>query len=418
MDTQSILIGSYATVAGGSSSFAAGEATGSRLVQWGNDAGTMTLRLAGGVDLVNSDAFTRSFALPGQDGASGTLGLMPAFIAGAVTASKGQIVFSNANSISFGLSTAGASATLTVTAALGGAALAVPGSTNGGTLAVFSNANNMSFGLAGSTLTASVNGIRSLTAAGGGISSGTASLGSGGGYAFGLSTQTNGSRTLTAQQAPVSYWDNSGALEQMQCLNYGEVSSGLSLQRVQLPRMTATRVDVPVYLSSVFGGSGAGTYTLAAALYTMSGSTAGLASSASQSVGFASGTNSTASSVHAAQAGSRWRSVSAAFSVTPGEYLLGLAIAGLASNGAANMAFSMFGVPPPSEPWNNGEPGFTNATPAFAFGVYTGDLTTALGNYTPVLPATIQLSQIIQTALSSAPAVGVQAPFARLVGSQ
>jgi hypothetical protein len=84
--------------------------------------------------------------------------------AGAASNNLSAFVFSNSNNVSFGLNGSTITATATVATSLTNINISADGSSNNLSALVFSNANNVTFGLNGSTMTASASVASSLTA--------------------------------------------------------------------------------------------------------------------------------------------------------------------------------------------------------------------------------------------------------------
>lgn len=438
MDTQSILIGSYATVAGMSSTFGVGpDGPAAVLVQIGGDGDPNTLRLggpeAGGVELRQTDLGTGRYAVL-QAGTTGTLALITAVAAGGVTLTNGQLVLSNGG-LAFGLSVSTGGATLTAVPAAGGGRIAVPGSTVSSGTVVVSASNNLSFGLSQSTqLTANASVLRAVSA---NVSAtGTVSFGTGD-VNFGINGQT-----VTAVPYRVSYYQQSrGSGSRVDANLTTNDSRNHSFQRFSITNpLEATRLDVLMGLTGVAtevqpGAVAApgGTYTAVAALYTINGSTIGTVSTGSQTVSWASqitDVGNTAASEWAGQSGFKWRSIPlGTWSLTPGEYMLMLRVSGqtvrtgdtlgalmiargvgqfaaFASNTIFQRQITLMAPGPASQ----------NFTPEFGDGQYTG---TAPPTATAL--STVHLSAIAQTGFwvgtggQSYPVV--QQPYFRLLGT-
>lgn len=170
------------------------------------------------------------------------------------------------------------------------------------------------------------------------ISAGTASMSAGqvvfsnsNGISFGLSGST-----VTAQMPAVSYWDNLGQLPpsvQVAAVTDSTQTGAVSFERVRVgSQIFATRLDVLANLSATQFTSTAG-YQLYVGIFTLNASTASIASTGSVEVTFstAAGGNVTE---YGGQNGLRWRSVPlGAWSVTPGDYLLGFYVLNDKTNG-------------------------------------------------------------------------------------
>jgi hypothetical protein len=184
--------------------------------------------------------------------------------AGTQTATSGTVFFSNSNGVSFGMLgssviTASALANINVSA----------GTTSNNLSAItFANSNNVSFGLNGSTMTASI-------AIGGTVS-------------------------CFSQDADF-------------VTNFPVGQAILSLQKLSLPmNLSATQLAM---LADFRGNAlSSGAVTVNHAVYTLSGSTASLASSGSRSISWGAPQYSNAS-------GTRYRTIGVSYAMTPGDYL-------------------------------------------------------------------------------------------------
>jgi hypothetical protein len=246
--------------------------------------------------------------------------------AGTQTASTGTVVFSNSNGISFGLSGSqtltainDAARILAVRDAGGGETqLGFKGNTIG-----FSGENGITWGTrsnAGNSvsyITASVSREPSIAAGTQTASSGTVVFSNANGVSFGLNGQTLTASVSTA--APqISFWDASAAGE-LAAVS-AEVTR-LLFQRINIPnQLLATRAQLMQAISN--SNNAGGTVAFSFGVYTMSGSTASLASSASRSFAY----NSTlAGSSYTDLQGTRYRSMTlGTWSLTPGDYLFAL----------------------------------------------------------------------------------------------
>lgn len=214
-----------------------------------------------------------------------------AISAGTQLASSGTVVFSNSNNVSFGMSN---SSVVTAVALVNVSA----GTTSNGLSAiVFNDANGVSFGLNGSTLTASV----SPAAATGSV--------------FAFSQDADFVTNFPASQAAVSFQKLSLALD-----------------------LSATQLAILAAVSATTSGA----VTVSHAVYTMSGTAASLASSASRAFSWVAGTATTASSLYGGVSGTRYRTVPVDYAMTPGDYLFGWAIS--TANGESVNVFGRAGL--------------------------------------------------------------------------
>jgi hypothetical protein len=216
-----------------------------------------------------------------------------ALSAGTQLATSGTVAFSNSNNVSFGMS--GSSA---VTAS---AAFKISAGTTSQFLSAvtFSNSNGVSFGLDGSTITASI-----------GTSAQAATV-------FAFSQDADFVTKFSIAQA---------------ALSFQKLSLPLNLSATQLVFLAAISGDV---LSS-------GALTVSHAVYTMSGSTASLVSSASRSLSWAPGAATTTASIYGGVSGTRYRTMSVSYAMTPGDYLFAWAFS--TANGALVQAFGRAGL--------------------------------------------------------------------------
>jgi hypothetical protein len=277
-----------------------------------------------------------------------------------------------------------------------------------GTL-VFANSNGVSFGLSGSSqITASVIPTLSIQIQ---DATGTVNfvLSSGGmtfvnnasGAKFGTSALGGGSVGISAKTlSTVSYMVNNG-------YDRGVFVGGISVGTLHLAPfradnfISATRMDMIWDVANV--SSAGATVSQLLGLYTMSGSTIGIVSTASRSWGY----NSTAASSSFTQiSGTRYRSMSLAggtWFLTPGDYILGamFTISTSQSSGTHRVMggrdISIVGAEYPL--------GLGSAVPYWNGGFYS--VTTG------ALPATIQLSEMVITGQDDI----IWVPFVTLAGT-
>lgn len=320
-------------------------------------AGTQTAT-SGTVVFVNSNGVT--FGMSGSSAitASYTQSTSPAAIsAGTTSASSGTIVFSNSNNVSFGMNGNTVTASATVASSQGSINFSAGTTSQNLSAITFSNSNGVSFGLNGSTLTASI--ATSLSAIN--LSAGTTSqnlsaftLSNSNNVSFGL----NGSTVTASAQINVSAGTTSQNLSALTFSNSNGVSFGLngstlsasiassigmfsqdvdfvtnfqfsqatmSIQKVSFPMyLSATQLGVLMDIQQQTAGANStrtGALTISHAVYTLNGLTASLASSGSREVSWASGSQTTASSIYGGISGTRYRTIGVNYSLTPGDYL-------------------------------------------------------------------------------------------------
>jgi hypothetical protein len=106
--------------------------------------------------------------------------------------------------------------------------------------------------------------------------------------------------------------------------SFGSSNAGLSLLPVQIPvNVDATRIVLLGHLTGASNSSGS--LSISIGVYTLSGSTASLASSTSRLIAWTSGTtNTTAGGAFGGQSGTRYRSLDlgGTWLFTPGNYLM------------------------------------------------------------------------------------------------
>lgn len=236
-----------------------------------------------------------------------------AIAAGTQTATSGTVVFSNSNGISFGMSN---SSIVTATADYVRSISA--GTTNAtGNQIVFSNSNGFSFGANGATVTASfnaTNGIQGIIAGTQTATSGSVSFVNTNGFTFGMSNSSLISATYERRVSMFSQWAEFDT-------NFQITPATVSFQKVSMPmHLSATQMAIMMALTGASNSSGA--ITVTAGLYTMAGSTASLATSASRVISWTSGSDTSASSRYGGVSGTRYRTIGFNASMTPGDYLL------------------------------------------------------------------------------------------------
>lgn len=242
--------------------------------------GTTSNALTAFASLVFGDANNVSFGLNGSTitasaGVAGPSGI--ALSAGTTLASTGTVVFSNSNGISFGLNGN------TVTAAVAGAGPAAinisAGTTSNFSSAfTFDDANGVSFGLNNGHLTASI-------------------------------TPVIGVGTITAFSQDADF-----------VTNFLAVPGVMSFQKLSLPmNLQATQLALIADLNNGFSNS-SGAVTISHAVYTLSGQTAHLASSASRQIFWGAASAGT-SGPYQSVSGTRYRTLAVSYSMPPGDYL-------------------------------------------------------------------------------------------------
>jgi hypothetical protein len=245
-----------------------------------------------------------------------------AIAAGTQTGTSGTILFSNSNGVTFGMSNSSiVTASIAAQSTAPGAIAAGTQTATSGTI-VFSNSNGVTFGMSNSSvITASFNGAQST--APGAIAAGTQTATSGtvvfsnsNGISFGMSNSSQVTASFIGHSITAfSQWAEWNT-------NWTVSAASFSMQKVSMPMvLSATRAQLLMALSGNTNSSGA--MTVSIGIYTMSGSTASLASSGSAQVSWTSGSLTTASSQYGGVSGTRYITVPANFSMTPGDYMIG-----------------------------------------------------------------------------------------------
>ena len=271
-----------------------------------------TTRITSG-EAVFSNSNGISFGVAGNT-VTATADYVRSISAGTTNATGNQIVFSNSNSVSFGANGATITASISTLPETPFAISAGTQSVSTGTV-VFSNSNGVTFGMSGSSrITATVDAIKSISAGTTRITSGEAVFSNSNGFSFGVNGQTI-TATYERRVTAFSQWAEFGT-------NFSISNATLSLQKVSMPmHLSATRAVVLMDLTGNSGSTGA--LTVSMAVYTLSGSTASLASSASRQISWTSGSETTASSIYGGVSGTRYRTLGINVSMTPGDYLFG-----------------------------------------------------------------------------------------------
>jgi hypothetical protein len=121
--------------------------------------------------------------------------------------------------------------------------------------------------------------------------------------------------------------------------NFQITQSFVSFQKLSMPmNLSATQL---AFLADFEGATNSsGGVCISHALYTISGSTASLASSASRYLSWTSGSQTTTASVYGGASGTRYRTIGVNYSLTPGDYLAAWWVATV-----NNVTCAMFGRP-------------------------------------------------------------------------
>jgi hypothetical protein len=236
--------------------------------------------------------------------------------AGTTSNNLSAVTFSNSNNVSFGLQGSTLTASATFASTQGSLNLSAGTTSNFASAFTFENANGISFGLNASTITASI--ATSLSAIN--VSAGTTSnnlsavtFANANNVSFGLNgsvvTASAVAQTVTAFSQDADF-----------VTGFVAGQGSLSLQKLSLAmNLQATQLALIADFNGRSGSSGA--VTISHAVYTLSGATARLASSASRAISWTSGSATSASAQYGGVSGTRYRTLGVSYAMTPGDYL-------------------------------------------------------------------------------------------------
>jgi len=264
--------------------------------------------------------------------------------AGTTGTTQGTYVLAGGNQITLSQSTAaGSVATVTISGrdAVFGAGVSNVGNTAGSTgttfgTIVFAGGNNITLSqstAAGSLATITVSAANSATVVSGiGVSTGGNTLGSTGTTLGTVVLAAIGNVTLSQSTAAGSLATISVSVQNQrmtaftfptdfQETNFTISNATLSLLKMFVPLdITATRVQVLMDLTGNSNSTGA--LTMSLGIYTLSGSTASLATSGSRNLTWTSGSATTVSTIYGGVSGTRYRTLGINLTITPGDYLV------------------------------------------------------------------------------------------------
>jgi hypothetical protein len=356
----------------------------------GNTAGVMaqvssgTLTLAGGANITLSQNGNAVSIIGGAGGGGGI-----AAAAGTQTATSGTVAFVNSNGVTFGMSGSTAISASVAAQSADTMGIYAVGNTTGASSSNTFDVRSLSFQGAGIISVGMTNGsvVVSASAAGAGdgvniIAAGTQTANTTGtvvfsnsnGYSFGMS---NNSR-VTINGPTLNYYE-----PLVPAHSQAVLQGTIPLQPIQVPfNINATQLNIMLCHSGSSSAGASATFTVG--IYTMSASTASLASSTTMTFGY----NSTAAaSSYSNFSGTRIFSFSlGTWNITPGNYLLGFNH----SSSTSGTALSLSYVLNRSNYTLQGEaPGGGNYTRAYGPGFYSVSSAS--------LPSSIHLTQNIQT---------------------
>jgi len=327
---------------------------GNTLGNTGTTIGTVVLAGIGAVTLSQSTAAgslaTISISVPAQtiQPAVSAIGVSTGGnTAGNTGTTQGTYVLAGGNQITLSQSTAaGSLATVTISGrdAIFGAGISTGGNTSGtsgtvtGTLVLAGIGNltlSQSTNTAGATISisggtaAAVTAVSAIGVSTGGNTAGNTGTTIGTVVLAGIGNVTLSQSTAAGSQATISISVQPLTVTQFcfpddfQETNFTISNATLSLQKMWIPfNITATRMQVLMDLSGNSNSTGA--LTISVGIYTLSGSTASLASSGSRNLTWTSGSATTVSSVFGGVSGTRYRTLGINLSMSPGDYLVGV----------------------------------------------------------------------------------------------
>lgn len=354
-------------------------------------AGTTNNSTLTGLSFANGSGV--SFGLNGATVTASVASNTPGAIsAGTSSFTLGTAVFANSNGVSFGASngtvTASVAAQTGTQAAIGAGSVTTPAGT-----IIFSNGSGVSFGMAGSTVTASVAAETPFAISAGtqSVSTGTLVLSNSNGISFGMS----GSSRVTANYA--SYVSMFGQNTDAQN-TYAASINTLSLWPVTIPvYISATGVAFAVSMQLSSASTGAWSHSFG--IYTLSGVSASLASSALGQFSFTSGSDTTASNIFAGASGLRYRTFTINANLTPGVYLFALHIQ---TSGGNSVSLSLAG---------GGAQAMIGSYQGFDTNMWLGGISNS--SFTSAMPASIAANNTNYQRT----AIGVRGPLFWLVGT-
>lgn len=246
------------------------------------------------------------------------------------------------------------------------------------------------------------------------------------GVTFGMSGSSQITASVAAGGARVSFWDNSRGNLMSASMSSASVFDGnnvwASVQRISFGQsMALTRLE---YIANFAGngsvGGNAATIqgqAVSFGIYTMSGSTASIVSTFSQSYSYNNTTTASSTSNDGGQSGLKWRTMSLSTAViTPGEYLLAIGMSATAASAGATSfrGISAFGG---LHTTNLPYAGLTTNVTRDYF--YDGVVLLTAASTTATLPNSIHLSAI-NSAFTNPASINAQfplQPYLRLLGT-
>lgn len=258
--------------------------------------------------------------------------------AGGVTATSGTVIFSNSNGVSFGLNgqtmtashngiTSQTNQQMTLFAT-GNTTQSSTGTTNASSV-IFRGEGVASVGITNGSIVVSVPaggnvaayGVSNLGNSAGDTGTRTGTMVFAGVNGITLSQSTGAaSNTISIMGPRVSVFSHPG---DWHATNFTISNATLSLHKFSVPNViTATRIQVLMDLTGNSNSSGA--LSMSFAFYTLSGSTASLATSGSRELSWTSGSETSASTRYGGVSGTQFRTIALNATVQPGDYLLGV----------------------------------------------------------------------------------------------
>lgn len=268
--------------------------------------------------IVFSDSNNVSFGMVGSTITATVIGAIASINLSAGTTSNlaSAFTFANSNGISFGLDAS--TITASVASSLTNINVSAGTTSNNLSAITFANSNGISFGLNGSVLTASVaSGLSNINVSAGTTSNNLSAVtfSNANNVSFGLNGSVVTASAVLGLQTVTAFSQDADFVT-----NFVAGQGSLSLQKLSLAlNLQATQLAIIADFNGQSTGSGA--VTISHGVYTLSGETARLASSASRVISWASGSATSASSQYGGVSGTRYRTIDVSYGMTPGDYI-------------------------------------------------------------------------------------------------
>jgi hypothetical protein len=242
---------------------------------------------------------------------------LAAIAAGTQIATSGTVAFADANGVSFGM-IASSLVTASILSSLSNINVSAGTTSNNLSAITFANGGGVTFGLNASTITASVaTGLSNINVSAGTTSNNLSAItfANSNGVSFGLNASTL-TASVDVAVGTVSVFSQDADF----VTNFQMGQASLSLQKLSIPmNISATQLAI---IANISGSSNiTDAVTISHAVYTLSAGTASLASSGSRLVSWITGSLTNLSFVYGGVSGTRYRTISVSYAMTPGDYI-------------------------------------------------------------------------------------------------